>query len=146
MQKRSLSVALALLVLPLAPSGFGGFVPAAAADCVRLEGGFTANAWACVQLADDVQPALLMWTGVVRKPEVTSYQYGTHQLFGHALDGKSDGAPRLYALKSATVNLDPWVGKTVIIGGELVEGYPLENGPPLIDVRQIEADRPVKGN
>ena len=68
-------------------------------------------------------------SGVVQKPGMTTYQYGTHVLNA---DGKT------YALKSATLNLDTYVDKNVKVKGTMVEGYPLENGPELLEVTEIK--------
>lgn len=66
--------------------------------------------------------------GMLNKPGMTTYQYGTHVL---------KGADKSYALKSTAVDLDEFVGKQVKITGKKVEGYPVENGPDLIDVLKI---------
>lgn len=87
-----------------------------------------------------------VWAGILSKAEVTSYQYGTHQLNGYVLDGNPEnvGKEILFALKTDKVNLDKWIGKRLIITGEEVEGYPIENGPLLIDVKEIEEDQEFK--
>ncbi|WP_165499827.1 hypothetical protein [Pedobacter frigidisoli] len=59
---------------------------------------------------------------------ITTYQYGTHII-------NYGGKP--YALKSSSVNLDIYVDKQVQIKGTKVSGYPLENGPELIEVTQV---------
>jgi hypothetical protein len=69
-------------------------------------------------------------TGIVIKPEYTTYMYGTHTL-------EKDNAIQA-ALKSNTVNLDDFIGKTVRITGKPVEGYPLSGGPILIDVNSVK--------
>lgn len=61
---------------------------------------------------------------------VTAYQYGTHRLGG-------------YALQSGRVNLDAYIGSKVIVTGRPVAGYPLDGGPPLLDVMAIEPDGAV---
>lgn len=73
-------------------------------------------------------------TGVIEKPEMTSYMYGTH-----ALTDETSGAQ--YALQSEVVDLDLYTGERVTIYGALVPGYEdgqIEGGPPLVDVTRIE--------
>jgi hypothetical protein len=85
----------------------------------------------------------IMLSGLLSKAEVTSYQYGTHQLNGNILDGNPGniGKEILFALKSDKINLDEWLGKKVIITGRKVAGYPVENGPDYVNVTAIEADQ-----
>ena len=78
-------------------------------------------------------------TGVLEKPEVTTYQYGTH-----ALTDEASGTR--YALQSESVNLDAYVGERVTIYGTPVPGYQdgqVEGGPDLLRVdRVVPADGP----
>jgi hypothetical protein len=67
--------------------------------------------------------------GVFQKAGMTTYQYGTHLI-------KADG--KTYALNSATLNLDDFAEKKVSLKGTKVEGYPIENGPELIEVIEIK--------
>lgn len=67
--------------------------------------------------------------GVIQKTGVTSYMYGSHTIKG---DGKT------YALQSTTVNLDLYNNKNVTIKGLKVDGYPVDSGPELIDVKVVE--------
>lgn len=72
-------------------------------------------------------------TGTIEKPEATTYQYGTH--------GISDWASGYYALRSASVDLDAYIGQKVNVYGTLVPGYEnaqIEGGPPLVEVTQVE--------
>ena len=89
---------------------------------------------------------LQMWAGTLSKAEVTSYQYGTHELKGNFLDGNPDNAGKdfLFAILSDELNLDEWLNKKVIITGNKVAGYPIENGPELINVTAIEEDKEIK--
>ena len=69
-------------------------------------------------------------SGTVRRRGFTSYMYGTHLLVdrrGHTL----------YALKSDSIRLDRYIGKEVTVSGKLVEGYPLEGGPPFLNVVSV---------
>lgn len=61
----------------------------------------------------------------------TSYQYGTFILVDQS--GKT-----LYALKSDAVQLLNYKGKKVSLTGMLIEGYPIEGGPPYLDVLTVE--------
>jgi hypothetical protein len=74
-------------------------------------------------------------TGVLEKPEITSYMYGTH-----AITDEVSGTR--YALRSEDEGmLDGYVGQRVTIYGTLVPGYEngqIEGGPPLLSVTRIE--------
>jgi hypothetical protein len=87
-----------------------------------------------------------LWAGVLEKAEVNSYMYGTHVLNGYPLSGDTAtfGKTTPFAISSKAIDLDGWVGKKVIVMGKLVDGYPVENGPPFIEVHQIEEDQKIK--
>jgi len=74
-------------------------------------------------------------TGVLEKPEITSYMYGTHAITDEASGDR-------YALKSEEEGLlDDHVGERVTVYGTLVPGYEngqIEGGPPLLDVTRVE--------
>lgn len=70
-------------------------------------------------------------SGIITKPEVTNYMYGTHAL-------ERDGKIR-FALKSDAIDLDTYIGKRVQLSGIRVPGYPLSGGPDLIEVRKIKS-------
>ena len=73
-------------------------------------------------------------TGVLEKPEITTYQYGTH-----AITDDASGAG--YALASASVNLDDYVGQRVTVYGVAAPGYEdgqVEGGPPLLSITRVE--------
>ncbi|CAN5591196.1 hypothetical protein BH24ACT22_BH24ACT22_01800 [soil metagenome] len=73
-------------------------------------------------------------TGVVERPEATTYMYGTH-----ALIDETSGAQ--YALQSDVVDLNLYTGERVTASGTLVPGYEngqIEGGPPLVDVTRVE--------
>jgi hypothetical protein len=74
-------------------------------------------------------------TGVLEKPEITTYMYGSH-----AITDETSGVR--YALRSEEENLlDDYVGQRVTVSGTLVAGYEggaIEGGPPLIEVGQVE--------
>ncbi len=77
-------------------------------------------------------------TGVVEKPEITTYMYGTH-----AITDEESGTP--YALTSENVDLDAYVGEEVTIYGAPVPGYAggeVEGGPALLEVGEVA---PVDG-
>ncbi len=70
-------------------------------------------------------------SGTVKKQGVTTYMYGTHVLV-------DDHGKTLYALRSGNIDLDAHVGRKVTVKGNLVEGYPVDFGPPYLDVKYIE--------
>jgi len=74
-------------------------------------------------------------TGVLEKPEITTYMYGTH-----AITDEVSGAR--YALGSEDVGLlDSYVGQRVSVYGESVPAYEngqVEGGPPLLSVTWVE--------
>lgn len=76
--------------------------------------------------ADDKDAMVL--EGRISELGMSTFQYGTHLL---------EKGGKTYALRSSAVKLNDYVGKEVSIKGSRVEGYPLENGPELIDVKQI---------
>lgn len=69
------------------------------------------------------------YTGFIDKQETTSYQYGTHILNTEAA---------LYALKSETEDLDNYVGETISLTAELVDGYPVDGGPIYLNVIKVQ--------
>lgn len=73
--------------------------------------------------------------GVLEKPEITTYMYGTH-----AITDEVSGTR--YALRSEDVGLlDSYVGQKVSIYGESVPGYEngqVEGGPPLLNVTWVQ--------
>jgi hypothetical protein len=78
-------------------------------------------------------------TGVIEKPEITSYMYGTH-----AITDEASGTR--YALRSGEEGLlDRYTGQRVTVFGTPVPGYEgdLEGGPPLLEVTRVE---PVAAN
>jgi hypothetical protein len=74
-------------------------------------------------------------TGMIERPEVTTYMYGTH-----AITDETSGT--IYALRSEDEGLlDDYVGQRVTVHGTLVAGYEngqVEGGPPLLNVTRIE--------
>ncbi|EOR95183.1 hypothetical protein ADIARSV_1671 [Arcticibacter svalbardensis MN12-7] len=82
----------------------------------------------CKTVKPSAENNVLVLKGTVEKMGMSTFQYGTHLL-------KTES--KTYALKTAIVKLDDYVGKEVSITGSKVEGYPVENGPDLIDVKKI---------
>lgn len=66
-------------------------------------------------------------SGKLEEMGMTTFQYGSHILV-------SSG--KIYALKS-NLDLTKFLNKEVKIKGSKVAGYPIENGPDLIDVTSI---------
>ncbi len=76
-------------------------------------------------------------TGVIEKPELTTYMYGTHSM--------TDELGNFYALESDIVDLDAYVGQRVTVSGAFVPGYEdgqVEGGPPLFSVTHVEEAGP----
>jgi len=67
-------------------------------------------------------------TGIIQQTGMTTYQYGTHIL-------TTDKT--FYALKSSNINLNKFIGEKITITGKKVSGYPIDNGPELIDVLEV---------
>lgn len=77
-------------------------------------------------------------TGVLEKPDVTTYMYGNH-----AITDQSSG--ERYALQSKDVDLDAYVGEQVTVAGAPVPGYgsgQVEGGPALLEVVSVEPASP----
>jgi hypothetical protein len=68
-------------------------------------------------------------TGLIAKQGVTTYQYGSH-----TIKTEKD----LYTLKSSNINLDDYIGKTITIVGEKIDGYPISGGPIYVKVLKIK--------
>ena len=71
---------------------------------------------------------LVKLSGKIEKLGMTTFQYGTHIL---TVDAKT------YALRSSKVDLNAYVDKEVTLKGTKVDGYPIENGPDLIEVEEV---------
>lgn len=78
---------------------------------------------------DDLNDGTIELTGLIQVAEITTYQYGTHTL---TTDGE------FYALRSNTVNLDDFVGRTETVIGTKIEGYPIDGGPEYFEVLEVE--------
>jgi hypothetical protein len=73
-------------------------------------------------------------TGVIEKPQATSYMYGSH-----AITDEVSGIR--YALRSESVDLDGYVGQRVTVYGTVMPGYEngqIEGGPPLLNITRVE--------
>lgn len=68
-------------------------------------------------------------SGTIQKQGMTTYQYGSHTI---------QSGDKTYALKSTAVNLDTYADKNVSLKGTKVAGYPVENGPELIEVTAVK--------
>lgn len=71
-------------------------------------------------------------SGTLIKLEVTSFMYGTH-----ALRISPTSPDSIVALKS-DLDLDKFIDKKVNVRGKLVDGYPVDGGPSLLNVTSIE--------
>lgn len=68
-------------------------------------------------------------TGVVAEQGITTYQYGSHTL---------STTDSYYALRSETVVLDAYIGETITIVFEKIDGYPVDGGPEFLDVVKVK--------
>lgn len=93
---------------------------------------------------------------IMKLSDSTTWQYGTHVLRGEIVvpgppplpedeegsrggaDSRPDSPRVLLALQSNTVNLDDYVGRLVEIRGARVDGYPVDGGPPLVNVTGVQ--------
>lgn len=79
----------------------------------------------------DTSDVVVTVAGVLEKPDLTTYMYGTH-----AITDEASGTS--YALRSEDEGLlDDYVGQRVSVHGMVVPGYEngqIEGGPPLLDV------------
>lgn len=69
--------------------------------------------------------------GMLHPQGTTTYQYGEYVLIDE--NGKT-----VYALKSDVVQLLKYAGKKVSIQGVLIADYPIEGGPPYMNVVTVE--------
>ncbi|WP_316752452.1 hypothetical protein [Pedobacter gandavensis] len=83
----------------------------------------------CSSMKSSKDANVVSLTGKIEKTGMTTYQYGTHTI-------ESDH--KTYALKSSSVDLNDFEGKEVQLSGTKVPGYPIENGPILIEVSAVK--------
>lgn len=69
------------------------------------------------------------YTGLLQEQGITSYQYGTHTL---------ETRDSLYALKSESIMLDDYIGKTITVEAEPIKGYPVDGGPEYLNVLKVK--------
>lgn len=81
-----------------------------------------------VQTCSEQSAAFVEFRGLLNKQGITTYQYGTHVI------GNSS---KTYALRSETIDLDKYVGKTVSIKGVRIPGYPVDGGPEFLEVSVV---------
>jgi hypothetical protein len=75
---------------------------------------------------------LVVRSGVITKLEMSTWMYGTHVL-------SDEGGKPLTALEGNTdLNFDKYQGEKVEVTGTLKEGYPLNGGPELLEVKTIK--------
>ena len=89
-------------------------------------------------------------SGVISKPELTFYQYGTHILtladsaftdstfIDSTFTNSTFRDSTFFALKSDNINLDQYIGKKVTVSGNKIQGYPVDGGPEYINVTEIK--------
>ena len=69
--------------------------------------------------------------GKLSKLDGSPWMYGTHIISDNESYAK-------YALKSSKINLDNYDGKTVIVFGTKVKGYPVDSGPDYMEVTRVQ--------
>ena len=84
---------------------------------------------ACSTVMPTGSKNVMVISGTIEKLGMTTFQYGTHML-------KSGN--HTYALKSKNVNLNSFMTEEVRLKGTKVDGYPIENGPELIEVLEVD--------
>ena len=67
--------------------------------------------------------------GTLHRPDATTYQYGSYTLV--------DESGNIYALQNHGFDLGQYIGKKVNITGTLIPGYPVDGGPPYLDVECV---------
>ena len=89
--------------------------PEEAADAPRAESGYDVSA-----------------RGRIEELGMTVWMYGSHGL------ADPDTGEYLYALTSDSVNLPRFEGSVVTVRGNLIGGYPVDTGPPYLEVYEVE--------
>jgi hypothetical protein len=84
--------------------------------------------------ADGAGSGEITMTGIVKKQGITTYMYGQYVLVD--ANGRV-----LCALKTARGDLDQYVGRKVTVRGSPVKGYPIDSGPPYIEVQSLPSGR-----
>ena len=100
---------------------------------IRKGGMFPLFLFLWVGVSCNEKMSTLQFSGELEPRGMTSFQYGSHLLLVN---------DSLYALRSSTVDLASFEFKNVTLSGNPVEGYPIENGPVLIEVMKIELKDP----
>ena len=83
----------------------------------------------CKKTSEGTPTGSITVTGKLEVQGFTTYQYGTHTI---------KNIDQFYSLKSNTINLDAYVGKSVSLTGNKVSGYPIEGGPDLLEVVSVK--------
>lgn len=68
-------------------------------------------------------------SGTIEERGITSYQYGTHIL---------ENEKSFYAIKSEHIDLSNYLGETITVKAEKIEGYPVDGGPEYYEVLEVE--------
>lgn len=95
-----------------------------------LMAGFLLTACSSVGSKNNREAYNYNYAGTLEVLEMSSWMYGSHTLT--TKDGE------FYALKSENVDLNDFNGRSVHLLGDEVDGYPLNNGPKLIDVKKVQ--------
>lgn len=70
--------------------------------------------------------------GRLERSGMTSYMYGTHVIVDRTRRQR-------YALRGEDVDLDAYIGQQVELTGSRVDGYPVDGGPPYLDVHTVRS-------
>ena len=87
-----------------------------------------ASCWSCTPKATASKQTVAKSkkiTGTLEKLEVTTFQYGSHEIGG-------------FAVRSNTVELDNYIGRKVRVTGRKIEGYPVDGGPKFFEIVKVE--------
>lgn len=84
----------------------------------------------------------LTWSGRLAETGLTTWQYGTHTLTGVEFKDTIVRPVKsvLFAVKSSSIYLNSYNGKEVVLTGYYADGYPVDGGPPLIEVVSVKED------
>lgn len=82
-----------------------------------------------MQTCSKQSAALVEFKGRLEKQGITTYQYGTHVI---------GNGSTTYALRSETIDLNDYNGKTVTVKGVKIPGYPVEGGPEFLEVSVVQ--------
>jgi hypothetical protein len=98
---------------------------------IVLSAMLTVLLFSCVGGPEEAASYEVSVRGRVEELGMTVWMYGTHAL----VDPETGEV--LYALTSDTVVLACYVESVITVRGNLVEGYPVDSGPPYLEVLEV---------